>query len=308
VLSAPGAARATYSIVARDPATGQLGAAVQSHWFQVHNVLWVEPGVGAVATQSLADFTYGPAALELLRLGRSASKVLDGLRLADSAPEVRQVAILDADGEIVAHTGERCIAHAGHVVGADWSVQANLMEKDTVPRAMADAFEKASGDLAERLMVALEAAEAEGGDVRGRQSAALVVAAAAPTGRPWADRVFDLRVDDHAAPLPELRRLLEIARAYRAMDEGDLALEKQDLEAAERHYLEASKRARGNPEPLFWYAISLANRGRADDAVKLLPRVYAAEARFRLLPARLVAAGLLPDDADLVRRLSAAGR
>jgi len=301
-LAAPAAA--TYSIVARDPATGQLGAAVQSHWFAVHDVIWVEPGVGAVATQSLADFTYGPAALELLRLGRSASKTLDGLRTADAAPDVRQVAILDADGEIVAHTGSRCIAHASHVVGADFSVQANLMEKDTVPAAMAKAFEAAEGDLAERMMAALEAAEAEGGDVRGRQSAALVVVGPEPTGRSWEDRVFDLRVDDHVQPVKELRRLLEVARAYAAMNEGDLALEKDDFATAETHYATAMKLAKGNPEPRFWYAVALANGGRVEEAAKLLKDVYAKEPRFRLLPARLAAAGLLPDDAELIRRLA----
>jgi uncharacterized Ntn-hydrolase superfamily protein len=308
LLLLPAAARATFSIVARDPATGQIGAAVQSHWFQVSGVIWVEPEVGAVATQSLADFTYGPAALDLLRMRRSASKTLEGLLASDTAPEVRQVAILDADGEIVAHTGARCIAYAGDVVGADYSVQANLMERDTVPAAMSRAFQSADGDLAARLLAALDAAQAERGDIRGQQSAALVVVGPKNTGRPWADRIFDLRVDDSEHPLRELRRLLGVARAYNAMNDGDLAIEKGDLDAAERHYSEAARLARGNPEPTFWYAIALANRGRVDDAVKLLPGVYKIEPRFRQLPARLVASGLLPDDADLVRRLEGAKR
>lgn len=307
-LLLPASALATFSIVARDPETGQIGAAVQSHWFQVSGVIWVEPEVGAVATQSLADLTYGPAALDLLRLGRSASKTLEGLLASDTVPDVRQVAVLDADGEIVAHTGSKCIAHAGDVVGKDYSVQANLMEKDTVPAAMSRAFESTSGDLAARLLAALDAAQAEHGDIRGQQSAALVVVGPKDTGRSWVDRIFDLRVDDSAQPLKELRRLVEVARAYNSMNEGDLAIEKGDFATAERHYAEAAKLAKGNPEPTFWYAVALANKGRVDEAVKLLPGVYKMEPRFRQLPARLVASGLLPDDPELIERLTRSKR
>jgi uncharacterized Ntn-hydrolase superfamily protein len=308
VLFAAPAAHATYSIVARDPATGQIGAAVQSHWFQVSRVVWVEPGVGAVATQSLADWTYGAAGLQLLRLGRSAPKALEGLLAADAAPWYRQVAVLDADGEIAAHTGEKCIAAAGHVVGEHYSVQANLMHRDTVPKAMARAFEETSGDLAERLMAALEAAQAEGGDIRGQQSAALVVAEPAATGRPWDDFVFDLRVEDHPEPVLELRRILGVARAYDAMDEGDLAIEAGDFERAAREYGRAAELAPGNPEVLFWHAVSLANQGRVDDAERILARVYAMDDVWRELPARLVAPELLNVDAPTLRRLTEAGR
>ncbi|MFN8178752.1 MAG: DUF1028 domain-containing protein [bacterium] len=306
LLLAPSSAFATFSILARDPGTGQIGAAVQSHWFQVSGVIWVEPEVGAVATQSLADLTYGPAALDLLRLGRSASKTLEGLLASDTNPEVRQVAILDADGEIVAHTGSKCIANASHIVGTDYSVEANLMEKDTVPKAMAAAFEAAKGDLASRLLAALDAAQAQGGDIRGQQSAALIVVGPKDTGRPWADRVFDLRVDDSDHPLKELRRLVDVARAYNAMNDGDAAIEKGDFAAAETRYGDAMKGASGNPEPTFWYAVALANKGRVDEAVKLLPKVYALEPRFRQLPARLAASGLLPDDPKLIERLEKA--
>ena len=296
-------AQATYSIVARDPETGEVGAAVQSHWFQVHPVIWVEPGIGAVATQSLADFTYGPAGLELLRLGRGADAALRGLIATDDAADVRQVAILDFDGDIAVHTGASCIAEAGHSVGEDYSVQANLMARDTVPAAMAHAFETATGDLADRMIAALEAAQAEGGDIRGQQSAALLVAAPSGTGKPWADFPIDLRVDDHPAPVAELRRLLDLSRAYESMNEGDLAIERKDFAAAELAYGDAARRAPGNPEVLFWYGISLANAGRVDDAVARLREVYAIDDAWKDLPARLVAAGLLPDDAALVRRL-----
>lgn len=308
LLAAPDPALATYSIVARDPETGQIGAAVQSHWFQVSRVIWVEPGVGAVATQSLADFSYGPAGLQLLRLGRSATAALEGLLTADSAPFYRQVAVLDADGDIAAHTGEKCIAEAGHVTGEHFSVQANLMHRDTVPAAMARAFRETRGDLAERLLAALEAAQAEGGDIRGQQSAALLVAGPESTGRPWEDFLFDLRVDDSPEPVREMRRLVEVARAYRAMDAGDKAIEEGDFERAGREYGTAAKRAPGNPEVLFWHAVSLANEGRVDEAVEVLARVYAMDPVWRELPRRLVEPEILTVDEEQLRRLEEAGR
>lgn len=296
----------TFSIVARDPATGEIGGAVQSHWFGVSDVLWVEPGVGAVATQSLVDFTYGPAGLELLRLGRSAKDALNGLLASDSASDVRQVAILGAEGEIAAHTGAHCIDHAGHIVGEDYSVQANLMLNDTVPAVMARAFETTKGDLAERLMAALEAAQAEGGDIRGQQSAALLVAGPKNTGRSWADHPFDLRVDDHAEPVKELRRLLRTARAYQAMNEGDLAIEKRDFAKAEEEYGRAQELAPRNAEVLFWHAVALVNAGRESEAMPLFAKVYAIDAQWKKLPSRLVKADLLPDDDALVKRIERA--
>lgn len=308
VLSASHAAHATFSIVARDPATGQIGAAVQSHWFAVSRVIWVEPGLGAVATQSLADFSYGPAALELLRLGRPADKTLEGLLATDSAPYYRQVAILDADGGIATHTGEKCIAEAGHVTGENYSVQANLMHYDTVPTAMAHAFETTEGDLAEKLMAALEAAQAAGGDIRGKQSAALLVAGPKNTGRPWEDFLFDLRVDDSPEPVREMRRLLGVARAYRAMNAGDEAIADGDFDQAGREYARAAELAPGNPEVLFWHAVSLANEGHFADAEKVLAQVYAMAPVWRELPARLVGPELLDVDDAALQRLENAGR
>ena len=299
-------AEATFSIVARDPETGQIGAAVQSHWFQVSRVISVEPGVGAVASQSLADFAYGPAALELLSLGRSAEKTLEGLLASDTAPQYRQVAVLDADGGVAVHTGESCIAGAGHVKGEHYSVQANLMELDTVPEAMAKAFLGTEGDLAERMMAALEAAQAERGDIRGQQSAAMIVVSPESSGREWEDRIFDLRVDDHPEAVAEMRRVLTVARAYRSMNEGDLAIERADFEAAERAYGLAVELAPGNPEPRFWYAVSLVNADRVDAAVRELAAIYAEYPIWRELPERLRAVGLLPDEDELIRRLTEA--
>ncbi|AKF85743.1 Uncharacterized conserved protein, Ntn-hydrolase superfamily [Myxococcus fulvus] len=297
----------TYSIVARDPATGDLGVAVQSHWFSVGaTVPWAEAGVGAVATQSFVDPSYGRLGLDLMRAGRSAPDALKGLLAADSASQVRQVAMVDAQGRVSAHTGSNCIAAAGHVVGEGFSVQANMMQKDTVWPAMAKAYRASKGDLAERMLAALEAAEAQGGDLRGKQSAALIIVSAKPSGRPWMDRRFDLRVDDHPEPLKELRRLVTLQRAYNFMNEGDLALEHKDTDAALAAYSSAEKLAPGNAEMTFWHAISLVGVGRVDQALPLLQRAYAADPRWRELLTRLPAAGLLPDDPKLLARLKSA--
>ncbi|MBZ4408202.1 DUF1028 domain-containing protein [Myxococcus sp. XM-1-1-1] len=297
----------TYSIVARDPATGDLGVAVQSHWFSVGaTVPWAEAGVGAVATQSFVDPSYGRLGLDLMRAGRPAPDALKGLLAADSASQVRQVAMVDAQGRVSAHTGSNCIAAAGHLVGEGFSVQANMMQKDTVWPAMAKAYRASKGDLAERMLTALEAAESQGGDLRGKQSAALIIVSAKPSGRPWMDRRFDLRVDDHPEPLKELRRLVTLQRAYNFMNEGDLALEHKDTDAALAAYSSAEKLAPGNAEMIFWHAISLVGVDRVDQALPLLQRAYAADPRWRELLTRLPAAGLLPDDPKLLARLKSA--
>ncbi|HRX86066.1 MAG TPA: DUF1028 domain-containing protein [Phycisphaerae bacterium] len=255
----------TYSIVARDPQTGQLGVAVQSHWFSVGTVVpWAEAGVGAVATQSFADPSYGPAGLDLMRMGKSAPDALRGLLAADTNREVRQVAMIDAAGRVAAFTGARCIAAAGQVVDADaqFSVQANLMASDAVWPAMAAAYRSAKGDLADRMLAALAAAEQAGGDIRGRQSAALIVVGSKNTGQPWKDRVFDLRVDDHADPVAEISRLVRVARAYQHMNAGDAALEHDDFDAANREYTEAARLAPQTVEIPFWQAVTLVSAGR----------------------------------------------
>src|SRR3989440_12752975 len=212
----------TFSIVARDPETGELGVAVQSHWFSVgSNVAWAEAGVGAIATQSFIDPSYGRDGLDLMRGGASAEEALKSLLAKDEGRDVRQVAMIDARGRVAAHTGAKCIEAAGDHVGRNYSVQANLMSNARVWPAMARAFETTKGDLADRMLAALDAAQAAGGDIRGRQSAAIVVVTGKPTGKPWADRIFDLRVDDHPEPLKELRRLLTFQRAYKHLDTGE---------------------------------------------------------------------------------------
>jgi len=298
----------TYSIVARDKATGDLGVAVQSHWFSVGPIVpWAEAGVGAVATQSLVDPSYGPLGLQAMRLGKSAPGALRGLLAGDEGREVRQVAMIDSQGRVAAHTGTRCIAEAGHVVDEDaqFSVQANLMENDTVWPAMAEAYRAAKGDLAERLLAALEAAEREGGDIRGRQSAAIVVVRAKATGKPWEDRVFDLRVEDHPAPVAELRRLVGLQRAYNHMNAGDLAIEKKDFAAAQREYEAAAKLAPEIVELPFWHAVTLANNGRLGEALPIFRAVFAKEPKWAEVVPRLVKSELLPDDPEMVEKILA---
>ncbi len=294
----------TYSIVARDPETGELGVAVQSHWFSVGSTVpWAEAGVGAVATQSFVDPSYGKLGLEMMRAGRTAPEALAGLLAADSASQVRQVAMIDTQGKVAAHTGDKCIAAAGHSVGENFSVQANMMEKDTVWPAMARAYRETKGDLAERMLAALEAAEAQGGDIRGKQSAALIVVSGKSTGRPWADRRFDLRVEDHPLPLKELRRLVTLQRAYNLMNEGDLAIERKDTEAALKAYAAAEALAPGNAEMVFWHAVSLVNVGKVDEALPLLQKTYKADPRWKELLKRLPKSGLLPEDPKLMTKL-----
>jgi uncharacterized Ntn-hydrolase superfamily protein len=297
----------TYSIVAFDPATGEHGVAVQSHWFSVgSSVAWAEAGVGAVATQSFIDPSYGPLGLALMRAGRSAPDALKGLIAADEGRDVRQVAMIDAAGRVAAHTGAKCIAAAGDLVGKDFSVQANLMDKATVWPAMAKAFEASRGDLADRLVAALEAAEAQGGDIRGKQSAAILVVKGVPSGRPWQDRLFDLRVEDHPDPVVELRRLVTLQRAYNLMNEGDLAVEKKDDAGALKAYGAAEALVPDNAEMAYWHAVALVNMKRVDEAIPIFAKAFRLHPKWRDLTPRLPKAGLLPDDPKLIARIVAA--
>lgn len=294
----------TYSIVARDPQTGELGVAVQSHWFSVGSIVsWAEAGVGAVATQSFVDPSYGKLGLDLMRAGRSAPDALKALLAGDEGRDVRQVAMIDAQGRVAAHTGSKDIPEAGHIVGNNFSVQANLMLSDKVWPAMARAFENTKGDLAEKMMAALEAAEQAGGDIRGKQSAALIVVTGKPTGRAWADRVFDLRIDDHPEPLKELRRLLTLHRAYNHMNAGDLAVEKGDNERALKEYGAAARLASDNAEMVYWHAVALVNMKRVDEALPLFRRVFRMDKNWATLTPRLAKVGLLPNDAKLIERI-----
>jgi uncharacterized Ntn-hydrolase superfamily protein len=297
---------ATYSIVARDSATGQLGVAVQSHWFSVGSIVpWAEPGVGAVATQSFVDPRYGPLGLKLMRHGRTAEEALKALVTTDDGRAVRQVAMVDDEGTVAAHTGENAVAAAGHHTGAQFSVQANMMANDDVWPAMAEAYASTDGDLAARLLAALEAAQDAGGDIRGKQSAALLVVRDSATGESWNDRLFDLRIQDHPTPVSELKRLVRMQRAYRKLNQGDAHVTAGDIDAAMRSYrraMEIVPDSATNGEAPFWVGITLADQGRIDDAIPYLRRAYRQHEDWaRLLP-RLPDAGLLKSD-DLAQRL-----
>jgi len=303
---APSELAHTYSIVACDPERGEMGGAVQSHWFSVGSgVLWAEPGVGVVATQSFTRRAYGPLGLEAMAAGEAPAAAMKRLTEADEGRDVRQIGFVDARGRVAGYTGRRCIEHACDRQGPHFTIQANIMLKDTVCDAMAKAYETTEGSMARRLMAALEAAQAEGGDLRGRQSAAMVVVATAQPEHPWEGRIVDLRVDDHPTPVRELKRLLGIHEAYAHMSRGDEALERNDVAAGLAAYGRAVQMLPDRTEPLFWQAFTMVSVGKVDEALPLFERVFAAEPAWRDMPRRLVAAGLLEDDPELLAKIAA---
>ncbi|MFQ6677411.1 MAG: DUF1028 domain-containing protein [Fidelibacterota bacterium] len=294
----------TYSIVAFDEETGELGVAVQSHWFSVGSLVpWAEAGVGAVATQSFVKIEYGPEGLKLMREGKTAEEALAELLAKDEGKSVRQVGMVDIRGNSAAHTGSSCIDYAGHIAGKNYTVQANLMENNTVPAAMARAFENTGGDLADRMLAALEAAQKEGGDIRGKQSAAILIVSGKPTGIPWKDTVLDLRIEDHSEPIKELRRLIRIHRAYEHANAGDLYMENEKLELALIEYNRAAEFYPENPELPFWTAVTLVGAGREDEAMTIFKSVFLIEPRLKKLVPRLVKSGLFPGDNEILIRV-----
>ena len=294
----------TYSIVARDEKSGQFGAAVQSHWFNVGSLCpWVEAGVGAVATQSSVKVSYGPQGLKLMREGKSAQEALHILLTEDEGRENRQVAMVDVHGNVAVHTGTSCIAKAGHVAGIGFSVQANMMKKDTVWSAMAEAFQKAQGDLAERMLSALQAAQAEGGDIRGKQSAAMLVADGVRCEQPYEHILLDLRVDDHPEPLVELKRLLHIQRAYEHMNKGDDFLTKGSMPEAMKEYSLGASLAPEIEELPFWQAVTMAANGHLQAALPIFHSVFKINKDWAETLKRLPAAGFFPDDKEMLDRI-----
>lgn len=297
---------ATYSIVARDPETGEMGVAVQSHWFSVGSIVsWGEAGVGVVATQSFVNPAFGPNGLELLKSGMTSEQVVDKLVAEDEGRDVRQLAIIDVNGNVKSYTGKNCIPGAGNIVGENYSVQANLMLNDKVPGAMSKAFEESKGPLAERLMAALFAAQEVGGDIRGKQSAAILVVKGRSTGQVWEDRLIDLRVEDNPEPLKELNRLLKVHRAYGHMNAGDLAVEHGDMELARKEYATAEEMFPDNEEMKYWHAVTLATNGDVESSLPLFKEVFQKNENWKILTPRLVPIGLLNvSEADLQKILS----
>jgi uncharacterized Ntn-hydrolase superfamily protein len=296
----------TYSIVARDEQTGEMAVGVQSHWFSVGtSVPWAEAGIGAVATQSFVDKSYGPKALALLKTGLSAQQVLDKLVTDDPGRDVRQVSIIDAKGNVATHTGKNCIQVASHIKGNNYSVQSNMMLGDQVDEYMAAAFEKSKGKpLAERVLLALEAAQKAGGDIRGMQAAAIIVVPGKTT-ETWNNKTVDIRVDDAKEPLKELRRIYTVHLAYQHMNEGDLAVEKNDMTKAMAEYKAAMQLFPDNLEMQFWTAITLANNKEVDKAIPMLKKIYAQDKNWKELTRRLPAVNLLTvSEIDLKKILS----
>jgi uncharacterized Ntn-hydrolase superfamily protein len=296
----------TYSIVAHDPDTGAMGVAVQSHWFSVGSVVtWGEAGVGVVATQAFAEIAYGPQGLALMRDGLSAPEALKKLLDADESRELRQVAMVDASGKVGVHTGVRCIPQAGHEMGIGYSTQANMMLSSQVWMEMAMAFRAAEGELAERLVTALQAAQAVGGDVRGQQSACVLVVSGRRSDSPWREVLVELRVEDHPQPVEELARLVQVDKAYELMNKGDAYLGDGDIPSALTCYSQASAIAPHMPELPFWHAVTLADLDRLEEALPIFREVFRINPNWALLVQRLPEVGLLKEDAEMMTRIVA---
>lgn len=295
----------TFSIVARDPATGEMAVGVQSHWFSVGPlVAWGKSGVGVVATQSFVNPAYGPKGLALMEEGKTASEALGILVAQDEGKAFRQVAFLDTEGRTAAYTGEKCVEAASDISGQNFSVQANMMLNNDVVPAMELAWKNNSGlKLAERVLEVLKAAQAAGGDIRGKQSAALIVVGADPVENSWQDKKIDLRVDDSSEPLVELERLLKVARAYEFMNAGDLAVEKDDMKEALKQYGEAMKMFPENLEMKFWTAVALANSGRLEEAIPVFRSIFAKDENWREMTKRLPSSGLLNVSEEELERI-----
>jgi uncharacterized Ntn-hydrolase superfamily protein len=297
----------TFSIVARDEKTGDMAVAVQSHWFSVGtSVSWAEAGVGAIATQSFTNKSFGIRGLALLKQGKTAREVLDELLSTDKGREVRQVAIVDSKGNVAAHTGKKCIRFADHITGEQFSVQSNMMLTDKVCAAMAAAYKaNMQKPLAERVLAALNAAQGAGGDIRGKQSAALLVVPGKSYNEPWNERTIDLRVDDHENPLKELGRLLTVQQAYEHMNNGDLAVEVNDMPKAMQEYGAAMKMQPANLEMQYWTAVTLANTKQVDKALPMFKKIFAADKNWKELTRRLPGVDLLTvSDIELFRILA----
>lgn len=285
----------TFSIVARDPKTGEMAVAVQSHWFSVGTgVSWGEAGVGVVATQSFTNKSFGLRGLALLKEGKSPQEALDILLSDDTGKDFRQVAILDKLGRVATHTGKSCIDMAGHSNGENFSVQANMMLNDKVVPAMEKAWkENNTQPLAERMIAVLKAAQLAGGDIRGKQSAALLIVAPQATATPWNDKLIDLRVDDSMKPIMDIDRLLKVYRAYEHMNKGDYHVEKNEMQSAMDEYNMAMKMFPDNLEMQYWTAITLANGKEIGRASTMLQSIYKKDVNWRELTKRLPKVGLL---------------
>jgi uncharacterized Ntn-hydrolase superfamily protein len=295
----------TYSIIGRDPERGEIGMAVQSRWFHAgQDLAWIEPGVGAVCTQAMLNPMYGPEGLGQMRLGRSAGEALDSLTATDPGAEIRQVAMLDAAGRFAQHTGAACVAAAGHATGPDCCAQGNMLTQDNCWGAMVAAFADTEGSLTDRLLAALEAAEREGGDARGRQAGRILVMRDESTGTTWQDRVIDVGVVDHADPVRELRRLVTVKVAYDHLNEALELASRGEMNAAADEADAAHGLASEDDQISFWRATILGGAGRIPEAAEAMREATAANSGWAEFLRRCVAAGLVPPAASALAELS----
>ncbi|MEJ5167364.1 MAG: DUF1028 domain-containing protein [Thermoanaerobaculia bacterium] len=294
LLLIPSITFSTYSIVAWDGE--EMGVAVQSHWFSVGSVVgWAEAGVGVVATQSFVNPSYGYMGIEMMKKGFSAEETLKALLAIDEGRDVRQVAILDKYGKVSSFTGKNCIKYASHLTGEGFSVQANIMRQEGVPEAMAEAFRKTKGTLAERMIEALKAAEEKGGDLRGKQSASIKIVKVKAGDNPFQNVVLDLRVEDSEEPIKELERLYKIQKAYSLMDKEDIALSKKDIKNALKFYSEALNLYR-NDEIVFWVGLSFYLAGEREEGKKMLKPLVLEKKDWMELLRRLVPQGMIKEE------------
>jgi len=295
----------TYSIVARDRQTGEIGVAVQSHYFSVGSVVtWAKAGVGAVATQSIVEPSYGPLGLELMAAGKSAGEALEALLQVDKKAEYRQVAMVDSKGGVAVHTGSRCMPHAGHTFGEQFSCQANLMRNDSIWGAMKESYIKNEGaPLAERLVEALQAGEDAGGDVRGKQSAAILAVSGETQRNQWEGRIMDLRVEDSPSPISELRRLVRYKRGYDWVDKGDTYLASQDYPNALKAYRKGLDLVPEVDELRYWVGLSYLATDEKEKGKQLLREVFSKDAAWVQLTRDLLRTQVIPLDSSTLREL-----
>jgi uncharacterized Ntn-hydrolase superfamily protein len=300
----------TYSIVALEKETGRIGVAVQTHWYVVGPIVsFAATGVGGIATQANADPTYGPLGLDLMRSGKTANEALQELLSNDADRETRQVAMIDATGNVAVHTGNKCVPEAGHRTGETYSVQANMMRTDLVPDAMAKAYEETDGDLLERIMSALEAAEEAGGDIRGRQSASILIVHGPDEQRiSYTPNLVDLRVDDNDEPILEMRRLVKVYRGYRLMLEATALLKAGNLDKAEETYQRLLESGVTNLELIFRYAVELVNQGYVDRSLPIFTELFAHEKKWLDYIDRLSVAGFFPSDASILKKVKSVSK
>ena len=277
----------TYSVLIRDRESGAYGVAVQSHWFNVSRTApWVRFGVGAVATQALTDPSYGWRGLDCMAGGLAPDEALIQLLADDADAARRQVGFLAADGRIAVHTGADCIRESGHLTGDGWAVLGNLLANPGVVDAMAQALEGATGTLAERMITVLEAGQLAGGDLRGRQSAAIRVVPSHAELEEGYEAGIDISVPDHPKPIVELRRLVEVDRSYRALRRAQTAWKRGDADAA-RSQLDMAGTLRHGVEVDFWAAMVWEELGEPDTADRLMALALDGQPAFGELLNRL---------------------